>query len=88
MPITEIKMPKEITTLEQFLAWCKSQDTDIQEFEIVMKRRPNFHPFSFSKHRDKIHYLIDDGIASGYSRIENFNKIFTFRIRTYKIVEI
>jgi hypothetical protein len=83
MPITKIKMPKEITTLEQFNYWCCSLNTDKQDFEILMKRRPNFHPFSFSEHKDKIRYLIDDGVAAGYSRIENFNKIFTFQIRKY-----
>jgi hypothetical protein len=83
MPIIEIKMPKEITTIEQFNEWCNSLNTDRQDFEIVMKRRPNFHPFNFTEHKNKIHYLIDDGVASGFSRISNFNKIFTFRIRKY-----
>lgn len=86
--LTEIKMPKEINTLQEFNKWGKSLHTDKQDFEILMKRRPNFHPFDFREHKDKngitkIHYLIDDGVSSGYSQIENFNRIFKFRIRKY-----
>jgi len=89
MTTSLIKMPKDIKTLEQFNEWCKSLNTDRQDFEIVMKKRLNFHPFAFREvHHGRIHYLIDDGVSRGLAKIENFNKIFTFRIRKYHFVEI
>lgn len=37
--ITEIKMPNEIETLEQFNDWVKSMPNENQDLEIWMKRR-------------------------------------------------
>lgn len=82
--ISEIKMPNEIETLEQFNAWVKSMSNEKQDLEIWMKRRTNFYPYAFTKinSSDKIHYLISDSISSGVSRVKNFNRIFKFTIRT------
>ena len=80
-------MPKDIKNLFEFFAWCESFKKD-EDLEIVMKRRCNFHPFAFSEQGNRIHYLIDDGVSRGLAKIENFNKIFEFRIRKYHFVEI
>ncbi len=56
---------------------------DTQELEVCMKRRKGYFPYALTEHKGKIHYLISDGISWGYSSINQFNRIFLFRIRTY-----
>lgn len=79
---TTIKMPKNITTLEQFNEWCKSLNTDKQELNIWMKRRKQFYPYSFSNlmFGSRVHYLISDSFSTGVSYVKNFNRVFTFKI--------
>ncbi len=81
--ITEIKMPKEISTLEKYFEWVKSFTNEKQDLEVWMKRRTSYYPFDFRNEDDnRVSYLISDGISRGCSNIKNFNKIFKFQIRT------
>lgn len=80
----EVKMPKDIKTLEEFNDWTKSMSTETQDLEIWMKRRTNFYPYAFTKLEfgDRIHYLISDSVSYGISHVKNFNRIFKFQLRT------
>lgn len=80
-----IKLPKDILTLEQFEEWVKNQNTNNQELEIQMKRRTNFYPYHFTKLEfgERVHYLISDSVSTGISHVKNFNRIFTFKLNKF-----
>lgn len=85
---TVIRMPKNITTLAQYKDWVKSVNNGKQELEVWMKRRTSYYPYAFTVERvkennDKVHYLISDTISWGFAYVKSFNRIFTFKIRTY-----
>jgi hypothetical protein len=69
---SKIKMPKEITTLQEFLSWIRNPN-----IEVRMKRR-SYYPDDFTQIGNKIHYLISDGKSRGVCELKNFNKVFDF----------
>jgi hypothetical protein len=84
MPRTEIKMPKEISNLKEYLEWVKSMNTENQDLIVCMKRRTNFHPYAFTEEENgMIDYLIDDTVSRGFCSIKRFNQVFKFEIITY-----
>jgi energy-coupling factor transporter transmembrane protein EcfT len=89
MGLKTISMPKTITTLEKYNEWVKSFETPTQELEVSMKTR-SYYPYSMSvvhthpEKGDKVDYLISDSVSTGYAYVKNFNRCFSFKIRTYE----
>jgi hypothetical protein len=82
----EIKMPKSITTLEEYNTWVKSfaNGSDI-ELEVTMKRRSEY-PYAFSvMSNGDVHYLISDGYSTGRCKVSSFNRTFKFSIYNWDV---
>ncbi len=81
---TEIKMPKNITSMADYYDWVKSFDTETTELDVRMKRRTNFYPYDFRFEKDgKVEYLISDSVSYGCCKISNFNMVFKFEVVSY-----
>ena len=71
-----IKLPKEITGLQDFLDYIDLYKQDPNNDIQIKLRRSGYSAYSFSIHRERIHYLKSDGIGTGSFTPKSFNRFF------------
>ena len=78
-----IKIPKQITTPEEFVAWFKTPCKHGDNQYLAQLRKSKFYAYNFRVHNGKVHYLKSDGVGTGLSSVNGLRRnIIIIKINT------